>query len=821
MVLRLAGDFRAIAVTQHLLGVLTAGLMLLAWQRGASLVLGERRAASWPVRLAGLLTATTYLTARSAVLMEHFVRPEAVLPFFVMASIGLNLEFIRRRWVTREYGVAAWLGAAAAVLSMALYQLKPSFGFAVIFVNAPLLLALVNCGMPQRQKVWLLAGALGGSACLLTPEILLRRADPLTNAFLPNTLLTVHADMIRDQIGEDLASGRPLPFPRDLLTALHARLGTLLVASATPEDLGPYVSLGFNPDCLLHTDYVFAPLLPIKDRQNRGAQATARRRAADISFYYYHRSALHHPIRMLGKISRQLAVIYRFKSFSPAALLDTRDPYLGEKETPVARYYQENVRVWGVSLPLRRYETYAPGQKYLADSERLTSSRKKISQRPLLSISQNLLVALHFPGLIAALGLGMWAVVTRPGRWQLPFGVWALLASYNFGNSLTIAVVHSLDVGRYVSNQLSFTLLSSAFSLLFVGGMFGSLTRTTPAPEVEAGLPTPSLHRYQLNLPLPSLCVLIPCYNEALSIGAVVSEYRAVFPQARLLVVDNASSDGTALAAHAAGAEVCFEGRRGKARAVLTALDLVDSDLILMVDGDGSYPAEGGLRLVRAYVEQPTDLLTGVRRHEEAAGGSFRPLHQGGTRVFGRVLRWVFGFEPADLFSGLRLLSQRFYRNVPILSRGFELELELTVQAIDKGFTLRELPVPFGLRAEGTRSKLRTVRDGLRILRFLVVLARDYRPLLIFGTVAACFCALSILAGFLPVAEFLTTQYVTHVPLAVLAASLMVLAFGSLQTGLVLESGLRYNREAFQHRLRQPAVPRVPGAGGLVPGTGG
>ena len=134
VVLRLTADFRAIAVVQYLLGVLTAGLMLLAWQRAASLTLGERRASSWPVRLAGLLPATTYLTARSAVLMEHSVRPEAVFLFFVMTSIGLNLELIRRRWVTREYGAAAWLGATAAVLSVALYQLKPSFGFAVLFV---------------------------------------------------------------------------------------------------------------------------------------------------------------------------------------------------------------------------------------------------------------------------------------------------------------------------------------------------------------------------------------------------------------------------------------------------------------------------------------------------------------------------------------------------------------------------------------------------------------------------------------------------------------------------------------------------------------
>ena len=326
----------------------------------------------------------------------------------------------------------------------------------------------------------------------------------------------------------------------------------------------------------------------------------------------------------------------------------------------------------------------------------------------------------------------------------------------------------------------------------------------------------------------PTVCVLIPCYNEVESIAAVVREYQTALPLAHLLVVDNASTDGTAKAAEAAGAEVLLERRRGKARAVLGALphvvSRVDPDVLIMVDGDGSYPAEGALRLLQAYRAHGLDMVTGVRRPEltlanNGATPIFRPMHQAGTALFGRTLGTVFGFHSRDLFSGLRLFSRRCYQHMPILSRGFELELELTVQAIDKGFRMDELDVPFRKRTAGTSSKLRTVHDGLRILRFLLVLFRDYRPLACFGGAAAALGLASLLAGSLPVLEFLHTGFVGRLPLAVLAASLMIVAWLTLQTGLILESGLRYNREACQTCIRRscPLGTTPIGEAGLSP----
>ncbi|MFN8094476.1 MAG: glycosyltransferase family 2 protein [Vicinamibacteria bacterium] len=300
----------------------------------------------------------------------------------------------------------------------------------------------------------------------------------------------------------------------------------------------------------------------------------------------------------------------------------------------------------------------------------------------------------------------------------------------------------------------------------------------------------------------PSLAILIPCLDEEEGVAGVVEGYAAAFPGARLIVVDNGSTDRTAERARAAGAEVVWEPRRGKARAIVTAFDLLDEDLVLMVDGDGSYPAEGGRRLLDAWRRDPADMVTGVRT-PDGSTGAFRPFHRAGTSAFGSVFRLVFHYEPRDLFSGLRLFSRRFYRNVPLLFRGFELETELTVQAVEKGFRLVEVPIPFRSRTGGGASKLRTVRDGIRILRLVVVLFRDYRPLAFFGAIAALFFAAGLAAGFLPVYEYFQTRMVGRFPLAILAAGLMNLSLFALLTGVMLQSALRHRREACQIEIRR------------------
>jgi glycosyltransferase involved in cell wall biosynthesis len=304
----------------------------------------------------------------------------------------------------------------------------------------------------------------------------------------------------------------------------------------------------------------------------------------------------------------------------------------------------------------------------------------------------------------------------------------------------------------------------------------------------------------------PSLTILMPCLNEERQVALVVAEYRAAFPRAEVLVVDNGSEDGTAAAARSAGAAVITEKRRGKARAVATALAAIDTDLVLMVDGDGSYPAEGASLLLTQYLREPADMISGIRSAQNASN-VFRPMHQWGMSIFAAVLNLVFRFKPLDLFSGLRLFSRRFYQHVPVLSRSFELEIELTIQAIDKGFSMMEIPVPFRSRANGSTSKLKTVSDGVRILRLLLVLFRDYRPLAFFGTLSALSAAFGLAAGSLPVIEYLRTGLVNRLPLAVLAASLMILSMLIGLVGLLLEANLRYHREAYHIQLRKFRAP--------------
>src|SRR6266446_282157 len=304
----------------------------------------------------------------------------------------------------------------------------------------------------------------------------------------------------------------------------------------------------------------------------------------------------------------------------------------------------------------------------------------------------------------------------------------------------------------------------------------------------------------------PSLTILIPCLNEEVGVASVVREYATAFPRADILVVDNGSEDGTAAAARAAGATLLTEKRRGKARAVATALAAIDTDLVLMVDGDGSYPAEGAKFLVEEYLREPADMITGIRSAQNATR-IFRPMHQWGMSIFAAVLNLVFRFKPLDLFSGLRLFSRRFYQHVPVLSRGFELEIELTIQAIDKNFSMTEVPVPFRSRTNGSESKLETVRDGVRILRLLLVLFRDYRPLAFFGTMGAAVAATGLAAGSAPILEYFHTGLVNRLPLAVLAASLMTLSILIGLIGLLLEANLRYHREAYHIQLRKFRAP--------------
>ncbi len=294
-----------------------------------------------------------------------------------------------------------------------------------------------------------------------------------------------------------------------------------------------------------------------------------------------------------------------------------------------------------------------------------------------------------------------------------------------------------------------------------------------------------------------SVSVVIPCLNDQREIGNVVREFRELLPEGKILVVDNCSTKETIDLAREAGADVIVERRRGKAQAVISALPYIDSDVLLLANGDGSYPVEGARRLIEFYRWEHPDMVVGVPKGEGA------PEERRGFRE--RILRFVFGHPPENLDSELRLLSKYFYKNIPILLRGFNLEMELTVQALDKNFRTASAPVPFvsthaAVASERHLTRFRGVWD---LLHMMVVLLRDYKPMVFFGGIASLFALAGLIIGAQPIYDYFTTGIVHRLSLPVLAASLMIIAFFTFQIGVVLASSLRYRRETYQTQLRR------------------
>jgi glycosyltransferase involved in cell wall biosynthesis len=283
------------------------------------------------------------------------------------------------------------------------------------------------------------------------------------------------------------------------------------------------------------------------------------------------------------------------------------------------------------------------------------------------------------------------------------------------------------------------------------------------------------------------VAVVVPCHNEAATVGKVVADFRAALPLALILVVDNASTDRTAEIARAAGARVVHEPRAGKGFALLSGFrEARGADLLVMVDGDDTYPAEGAVRMLEA-ARQGADMVLGTRL-TDAEEGAFRAGHSFGNRLFNLLVRVLFGVRTGDLFSGYRVLSRRFVETTPLIARGFEIEAELSLQAAVQHYRTAEVPIRYRARPEESPSKLRTYRDGYRILMAILVFFRDYRPLNFFGFLALFLLVLALTGGGVVVAEYLRTGLVPRLPLAVLSAALFMLSALSLTCGVLLSS---------------------------------
>jgi glycosyltransferase involved in cell wall biosynthesis len=290
------------------------------------------------------------------------------------------------------------------------------------------------------------------------------------------------------------------------------------------------------------------------------------------------------------------------------------------------------------------------------------------------------------------------------------------------------------------------------------------------------------------------IAVLVPCHNEALTVAKVVRDFRAQLPDADIFVFDNASTDDTAALARAAGARVVAVAARGKGHVVRSMFRLVDADVYVMVDGDDTYPADHVAQLLAPVLSGEADMVVGTRleTHDDSA---FRPLHDFGNRLVCTVISQLFGTRIADALSGYRAFKRRFVKTMPVLSHGFEIETEMTVFAMSQAMAVREVPIPYGARPEGSHSKLHTFRDGFRVLKTILFLYKDFRPLLFFGLIAGACMVAGLGFGSLVIAEFAATGKVTHPSTAVLSAALMLLGMLSLSTGLVLDTVNRRTQE--------------------------
>ncbi|MEP7271140.1 MAG: glycosyltransferase family 2 protein [Acidobacteriota bacterium] len=307
----------------------------------------------------------------------------------------------------------------------------------------------------------------------------------------------------------------------------------------------------------------------------------------------------------------------------------------------------------------------------------------------------------------------------------------------------------------------------------------------------------------------PRVAVLIPCYNEEQTIAEVVRDFRRNLPEADIFVFDNNSSDRTVEMARAAGATVRSERRQGKGYVVQAMFRDVQADLYIMVDGDTTYPADVVRKLMAPVERREADMVIGSRLHD-AASSQFRVLNRLGNLLYRWLLNSIFGVRLTDLLSGYRVFSRRLVGSLPLVGGGFETEAEMTIKAIERGFTIVEVPVNLTSRPDGSHSKIRLVQDGWLILSTILTLFRDYKPLTFFGAIGIVFVILGLIPGGAVIIAYVKTGLVPRLPSVVLGVGLVLIGVVSIFTGLILHTiARRFQELDRQLQLFESALHRV------------
>ena len=311
-------------------------------------------------------------------------------------------------------------------------------------------------------------------------------------------------------------------------------------------------------------------------------------------------------------------------------------------------------------------------------------------------------------------------------------------------------------------------------------------------------------------MPNTRIVVLIPCYNEAQTVGAVVREYQQALPEAEIIVYDNNSTDCTDDIAREAGATVRYERRQGKGNVLRSMFRNEEADCYIIVDGDDTYPASCARQMVNLVLENGADMVIGDRLSSSYFTENKRPFHNSGNRFMRFLINLLFHSRIHDIMTGNRAFSRAFVKSFPVLSHGFEIETEMTIHALDKNLSVVELPVPYRDRPEGSQSKLHTLRDGTRVLKTVSRLFREYKPYAFFSICAAVLLLAAVVL-FVPVLlEYFETGLVARFPTLIGAGFIGVTGILLWICGIVLEVIAQKHRQLFELLLTQ--LPPRPGA---------
>lgn len=299
-----------------------------------------------------------------------------------------------------------------------------------------------------------------------------------------------------------------------------------------------------------------------------------------------------------------------------------------------------------------------------------------------------------------------------------------------------------------------------------------------------------------------NVAVIIPCYNEALTIGKVIDDYHAALPGAMVYVYDNNSSDDTSQIAKQHGAIVRFEPRQGKGNVCRQMFRDIDADCYLMVDGDDTYDEARAVDMVLPILNGEADMTVGDRLSNGTyAEENKRAFHGFGNNLVRFMIKWIYGYAFDDVMTGYRAMSRPFVKTFPVMSEGFQIETELSIHAVDRRWRIKDIPIVYRDRPEGSVSKLDTFGDGFKVIAMIGALFKDYRPLKFFSLIAAVLLIVGLFFGIPVILDFVHTGLVERLPTAILAVAFVFLSGLCLTTGLILDSVAKIERKEWELKV--------------------